>query len=258
MSKILVFAGTKEGRLFSQKAFDFGFDVSISVATDYGKTILKDENLSKDIKILNSRLDKEKMCEIFPDFDFIVDATHPFAVEVSKNIQFACEKNKKTYFRLLRPKIESENFDDIIECSSLSEIADSILNSKIEGNIFISTGSKELECFQKIPDFQNRCFVRVLPTLDSIQKCLDFGFKTKNIIAMQGPFSVSLNEAMFKETKSKILITKESGKIGGFDEKIIASKSCKMKIFVVKRPCDFIGNVFYDFDGFLKIYLEIK
>lgn len=279
--KVLVFAGTTEGRLFACRCAEVGFDTTASVATEYGR-ILAEEKLRSEnqkfqnkesfsnLKIIENRLGESQMENLFSDFDFIVDATHPFALEVTANIKKACEASNKKYFRLLRPssdflKESVKNFgSSFFEFDSLEELCGGICEfdekcaseSKNLPNIFISTGSKELSCFKKIANFAERCFVRVLPSIDSVQKCIEGGFLSKNVIAMQGPFSVALNEAMFRETKSGILVTKESGRAGGFDEKIEAAKNCGMHVFSVKRPKENAEGTFSDIEELIRKICE--
>ena len=107
-----------------------------------------------------------------------------------------------------------------LEFNSNNEAIEYLL--KTDGNILLTTGSKEISQFAKLCD---RIFARVLPSVDSINACISAGVASKNIIAMQGPFSRNLNEAIIKELHCKYLVTKVSGKSGGFDEKIEACEN---------------------------------
>lgn len=243
-NKLLIFAGTTEGRLLAQELSN-DFEITISVATDYGKEILEESKTN--CFILKGRLNLQEMENLIleKNFDFIIDATHPYAIEVTKNIQKACENTKKEYVRFLRSDSQSNFQDENIKIfDSISEIVEFLSKTQIEGNIFVSTGSKEIKEFTKIPNFNEKIFVRVLPSLESISKCIESGISMSRIIAMQGPFSENLNEAMFKETNSKILVTKLSGKIGGTDEKISAAKKCNMQILAISRPSEKFENIF--------------
>jgi precorrin-6x reductase len=53
---------------------------------------------------------------------------------------------------------------------------------------------------------------------------------------MQGPFSETLNRAMFEAADARILVTKDSGREGGFPEKVRAAKALGMKVAVLERP----------------------
>lgn len=240
MTRIFIFAGTTEGRELSEQLSESGFEITISVATEYGAKLLPK---SEKITILQGRLDSERMVSAFlqKDYAFVVDATHPFATEVSKEIKKACNYTKIPYLRLARntgsegiskcPSVQSQNllyFDDV------SSAADWLESQ--EGKIFITTGSKELpKISQKITD-KARLIVRVLPSEESIKICHGCGISQEQIIAMQGPFSEETNSRQFDESGAKILLTKESGVKGGYFEKIRAAKKLGMKIAVIKNP----------------------
>ena len=93
---------------------------------------------------------------------------------------------------------------------------------KLSGAALITTGSKGLAAFTRIPDFARRLYPRVLPRIKSIQTCLDLGFAASRIIAMQGPFSKELNRELMRQFDIKILVTKESGSAGSFPKKAAA------------------------------------
>ena len=107
---------------------------------------------------------------------------------------------------------------------------------KLSGAALITTGSKELAAFTQIPDYKERLYLRVLPAVGSIQTCLAFGFPAKRIIAMQGPFSKELNVALMRQFAIKILVTKESGREGGFPEKREAARELGVQLIVLRRP----------------------
>ena len=55
---------------------------------------------------------------------------------------------------------------------------------------------------------------------------------------MQGPFSEELNYVMLKHTSAKYMVTKESGKVGGFSEKILAASRASATSIVIGRPME--------------------
>lgn len=253
--KVLVFAGTTEGREFFASALRRGFGAAASVATQYGADELSGAIAAEDserAEIRVGRLDEAQMCSFLRTHDFcaVVDATHPYAAEASANIFCACEREKIPYFRLKRNICFScaHVLPHSREFLSIDELCNFLANTNepcyAEGNIFISTGSKNLECFLKIPDFFSRAWVRVLPSAESIEKCVKAGIPRKRIIAMQGPFSADLNEAFFRECGIKILVTKESGAEGGFSEKLAAAKKCGIIVLMIKPPAEKSTRIF--------------
>lgn len=251
---ILIFAGTTEGRLFAKEAVALGFNVFISVATEYGKEdLLEDSTFPKtNCSILQGRLDVEAIQSVIETkcITSVVDATHPYAVIVSHNIIKACNVMGIKYYRLLRdvkiPSLISTSYDK--EFPSLQNLCDFLAKSKnacySKGNIFVSTGSKELLCFSSIPFYKDRVYVRVLPTVESLEKCKAAGILQNHIIAMQGPFSKDMNKVMFKDCNIRILVTKESGISGGYLEKIEAAKESGIIILRIKPPVENIKRTY--------------
>ncbi len=93
MNPVFIFAGTSEGRELSEKLSDSGFFCTVSVATEYGEKLLpQKENLT----VLQGRMKSKQMIEAFSqkNYAFVVDATHTFATEVSKEIKKACDSTK--------------------------------------------------------------------------------------------------------------------------------------------------------------------
>ena len=233
---IFIFAGTSEGREIAEILSQKGFGCTVSVATEYGANLLpKAENLT----VLQGRMKCEKMIAAFSqkNYAFVVDATHPFATEVSKEIKKACNYTQKKYLRLAR----NTNFeqtageDEKIFCfGDILEAGEWLENQS--GKIFVTTGSKELfKLCEKISE-RERLFVRVLPSEESLKICEDCKIPENQIIALQGPFSLETNERQFAESGAKILLTKESGKRGGYSEKIRAAKKLGMTVAVIQNP----------------------
>ncbi len=226
MNKILVFAGTAEGREISEYLAKNAITLTVATATEYGAVMLPK---SSNIKILKGRLAKEEIANLTKDYDLIIDATHPFAKEVSLNIAEGCKKEK--LMRIIR-KENGYNNTEIFE--SIEQACNYLKSTK--GNILVTTGSKELLPYTTISDYANRVFVRMLPTTDAIQKCEELGFSPKNLICMLGPFSEEINIAMLKHTKAKYIVTKETGNTGGVEEKISAANKLNVQVILIGRP----------------------
>ncbi len=225
---VLIFGGTTEGRELFEKLLE-NHRVTLSVAEEYGKGVFQKNHDS----IRVGRLDENQMQKLILDCgaEAVFDATHPYAKNAHEKIKIACENAKIPLLRFCRK--ESEEVDGVEKFDSLDELLEAV--SKTRGNVFVATGSKDIsQIVEKIG--AQRIFARVIPSEKSIRSCLNAGVFPARIIAMQGPFSARLNEAIFLETGAKILITKLSGKSGGEDEKILAAKTCRMRIFALARP----------------------
>lgn len=231
MYKICVFAGTTEGRELVEFLSAQSVSVTACVATEYGETLLSPAD---NLTISAKRLTAEEMKTLFAaeKFSLVVDATHPYAKEVTENIAAACCATGTEYLRLLRSGADAP--DDAVFVSDIAGAVE-YLNT-IDGNILLTTGSKELSKFIPIREFENRVYARVLPMEESLRLCQSAGLKPAHILAMQGPFSKEMNIAMLKSMGAKYMVTKDSGSAGGFDEKIAAAREAGAKLVVIGRP----------------------
>ncbi len=229
MKRVAVFAGTSEGRKLCEFLAARGVHVTAVVATEYGSLVMPE---MPNLIIKEGRLSIDKINELIKDYDFVIDATHPYAEVISANIKVAVETRNIRYLRVVRPSLEYKN---VIECADISE-ACSYLN-KTTGNVLVTTGSKELIPYTTIKDYRQRLYVRVLPAVEAISECYRLGFNASNIICMQGPFSEKMNKAMLEQTDARFLVTKDTGKSGGFSEKLSAAKELGIQVVLIGRPC---------------------
>lgn len=254
MKKVLIYAGTTEGRELAQELARERIYCDISVATEYGRQIM-DEKISPYICILQGRMTAEQMrlkCEN-ERYLAVVDATHPFATEVSVNIRESLKGLDIPYFRLGREKIpgeegerqagerqtgeqqaEEQNYMARKYFQNTAACVEAL--KKTEGKIFLTTGSKELSAFCREETIRKRLVVRVLPGMESLQECVRNGLEGRQIIAMQGPFSKEMNLAMIRQYQASVLVTKESGKTGGEDTKLAAAGEAQIPSYIILRP----------------------
>ena len=105
-----------------------------------------------------------------------------------------------------------------------------------EGNILLAIGAKGLSAFSGLEP--ERLYPRVLPVEESLSACRRAGVPTKNIIAMHGPFSQALNEAILEQYRIRWMVTKDGGSAGGFAEKVSAAQNTGVSLVVIERPED--------------------
>ena len=232
MEKLLLFAGTTEGRELAEFLDRQGVSCHVCAATEYGGQLLDEGTCGH--KIHSGRLDEAGMEALMrrEEIRMAVDATHPYAAAVSSNIREACQKTGCRYLRLLR---EEEAADE--SCVFVDSVEEAVEYLKeTEGPILAATGSKELAKYTALPDYRERVTARVLSTPEAVRESAALGFQGKNLICMQGPFGEELNYAMLLQTKARFMGTKESGKTGGFPEKHRAAKRAGTRLIVVGRP----------------------
>lgn len=224
--KVLVFGGTTEGRLLASELLKRGLEVTVSVATPLGA-----EELSglSGLEIWVGRKEVRELEQAVKSFDRCIDATHPYAVLASTNIRTACQRAGVPCDRLSRAESLAEGVIEVNSCVQAAELL-----AGQEGNILLTTGSKELSAFGNIS--RERLYVRVLPCHESLAACEALGIPHRNILALQGPFGQKLNEAMLEQYRIGWLVTKDGGTAGGFPEKLAAAQNLGVSVVLVKRP----------------------
>lgn len=243
MCKIVIFAGTTEGRELAEFLDRHRVTADVCVATQYGERLLEENTYCR---VHTGRLDEKEMCaflrtcaqtEDYAQAELcVVDATHPYAQEVSVNIRQACAETGADYLRLLR---ESGDCGDVVTVEDTRGAAEFLKTT--QGNVLVTTGSKELSVFAGVPDYRERIYARVLPSPEVAQACAELGFSGKHLICMQGPFTEELNTAMLRQFEAKWLVTKASGKAGGYEEKLRSAKAAGAKVVLIGRPSEVQG-----------------
>lgn len=255
MNELCVFAGTTEGRKLTAFLCDHGVPVYGCTATQYGGTLLESQ---ENLTVSSLRLEEGQMEALFSAhrFSYVIDATHPYAPIVTKNIQDACAATDTPYLRLLREQDAIP--EDALFVESTAQAVEAL--RALPGNILLTTGSKELPAYSALPDFAERAYARVLPVEASLAACRACGLPAAHIFAMQGPFSLDMNLAMLKSINAKILVTKESGATGGFPEKAEAARQAGARLLVIGRPPQVAGMSFEEMAAYLadRLHISVK
>lgn len=246
--KVFLIAGTQDGRELAKILLERGFDVTASVVSDYGRKLL--ENFAG-IKVNDKPLDADELEKLFRDGNFsaVVDASHPYAQNVSSNAISAAQAAKIFYVRYERAQVEITG-ENIFRVENYESAA--IKARELGKNIFLTTGSRNLKIFV---DMLRDCnlTVRILPTAEVLAQCEALNLSPKQIIAIQGAFSVELNVELFKHANAEVIVTKNSGQIGGADTKLEAAKILNLPVVMIDRPKIFYPNVAATFDDVLNL-----
>ncbi len=252
MYKVLVFAGTTEGYEICRFLAEHQIKTMGFVATEYGsKSLTENEYLT----VQTGRLDEAAMEQVFAQEKpkMVLDATHPYAAEVTLNIRTACGQTQTPYKRVLRESGGHE--DKAVYVESVQAAAQYL--DQTQGNVLLTTGSKELAGFTGMKDYQDRLYARVLSLPNVMKACAELGFEGKHLIGMQGPFSRELNAAMLKQYDCKYLVTKDTGKAGGFQDKIDAALECGAVPVIIGRPLKEEGMSVKECKRFLTEYFSL-
>lgn len=225
-----VFAGTTEGRLLCGRLARAGRPVRAFVATDYGGRLAGE---APGVEVCEGRLDADAMGRAVAGCSLVVDATHPYARQVSENLRGACEKAGVPLLRVARPATPLP--PDAVAVGSAREAGEFLVAR--EGEVLVATGAKELGVLAAaMGDQAARLHVRTLPSPEALRACGQAGVPPERVICVQGPVSRSMNVACLRDSRASWLLTKDSGREGGMPEKIGAARECGARLVVIGRP----------------------
>lgn len=237
--RLLLFGGTTEGRLLAEYISGLDCPMLVCVATEYGRDLLP-----PGLRVRTGRLDAAGIKKLIEEEQpgLIIDATHPYAVEVSENIRTAWKDREG--IRLLRclregesgepEKGEAEGKPPVVRVARVEDAVKWL--SGREGRILVTTGSKELAAYSRLEDYKSRLIVRILPAAPAVEACQRLGIEADHIIVAQGPFSEEANRRQLRNYNCSFLVTKDGGRAGGFLEKIRAAGLEGAVAVVIERP----------------------
>lgn len=240
MKKLNVFlmGGTKESiEIIKFIKNNFNSYILTTTTTEYGSKLAIDGGSDATIA---KPLPKDEIINILngkTNFDIFIDATHPFASHVTNTAIEVSKICKIPYIRFERPTSNFENIDDsrVIQVNSFDDAGKLIAKKYNQSNVLHFAGANTMETILKYvsPEY---FYPRILEVKSSLEKCEKLGIKKDHIIPMKGTSTIEENEKLIEKTDASIIITKESGDIGGVIPKIKAANSKNIDVVLITRP----------------------
>ncbi len=239
---LMVIGGTQDSREILKYLSKKKTPYLVTTATSYGAGLA---SRSGEGEVLQGRLNISNMVSIIKEkgIKAIIDASHPFAVDVSQNALEAAQRAEIKYYRYQRPPSILPSSPFIYFAEDYDEAAEKAV--ELGKTIFLATGSKTIKTFTSAAEKKNRrIIVRVLPLESSLKACKEAGLSPKDIIALQDN-SFEVTQALLKVNCADVLVTKDSGKTGGTRDKITAALSLGIPVVVIRQPKVVGEKVFY-------------
>ena len=235
--KILLLGGTKDStELIKHLKANYDTDILTTTTTEYGSKLAleagSDETIARPLL-------KDEIIELInnSDFDLLIDATHPFAEHITQTSLSVSKICEISYIRFERPSLNLNDFDTshIIYVKSFENAGEIISKEIPDGNVLHFAGANTMEDVLKNVS-KERFYPRVLKVPKSMEKCEKLGIDDEHIIAMKGAASLKENIDLIEKYDASVMITKESGEIGGVIEKIEAANQKDISLIMIKRP----------------------
>ena len=222
---ILVFGGTTEGRKAVETLEEAGSLYYYSTRSD-GQQV----ELLNGIR-LEGELDVPKMIAICREHDIrlIIDAAHPFAEELHRNLLFLAKHIGAPIIRYDR--IYPEHDSDLIWCKDYEE-AIRQLEARGITRLLALTGVNTIGRLRPYWEKHEDCWFRILNRRASKYVAMANRFPEERLVYYQTDGTKELIEAFHPQA----IITKESGLSGGFEEKVAVAREAGISVFVVERP----------------------
>jgi cobalt-precorrin-5B (C1)-methyltransferase len=221
---ILVFGGTTEGRMAAKVLEESGATYYYSTRSD-----LQDIQLVHGYHVTGA-MEVPEMVAFCQEHDIrlIVDAAHPFAVNLHRNVVDLAGQIGVPVIRYDR--IYPPHDEEFVWCKDYND-AISQLEAHGINRLLALTGVNTIGPMRAFWQ-QQECWYRILNRDESLDKVQKAGFPADHLVYYEKDDTA----ALIQQLSPQAIITKESGMSGGFDEKVHAAQQAGIKVFVVERP----------------------
>ena len=233
-NKVWLIGGTSDSVAIAKILTANNISFVVSVTTPTAQALY-----TEDTQIFVGCMNLEKM-QFFcreKDIKAIVDASHPYAVEVSQNAIAISTRLNIPYLRYERKDYRALDLTNtnsaILELNSFDAL---LSKDYLQGHkVLLAIGCKVLDRFKS---WQTRAtlYARVLPKIKSLTTALDAGFTSDRLIAIRPPLDIALERALWQQWNISLVVTKASGKAGGEDIKRQLATELNIPLIIIKRP----------------------
>lgn len=158
--------------------------------------------------------------------DRVVDATHPFAAQMSSNAVTACAVTGIPLVALERAPWRPEEGDRWIEVDTLEDAVAAVGDAP--RRVFLGIGRLHLDAF--VPKPQHHYLVRLV---DAPREELPLPNVT--VVVARGPFDVAGDRALMAQHGSEVVVSKNAGGTAAV-AKIVAARDLGLPVVMVRRP----------------------
>jgi len=156
----------------------------------------------------------------------LIDATHPFAAEISNAARLACDQLRVPRLLLLRPAWRRHPLDRWIEVDSIEAAAQIV--GRVGRRAFLTVGASDIAAFTTASSV--RFVVRVI---DPPHERLPLRFH--ELVLGRGPFALSDERHLLQRHAIDVLVCKASGG-AATEAKLVAARELSLPVIMVRRP----------------------
>jgi precorrin-6A/cobalt-precorrin-6A reductase len=230
--RILLLSGTSEGPPLARALLAAGFEVRATVTRDEARENLFGP-LNGEVRVEARGFTEESLTAFLGqhEADLVLDATHPFAVRITRIAHAVCLRLGVPYVRFERPDWEPPRGTHLV--NTFAAAAETL--PSLGSRVLLTIGAKQLKHFAHLQGGMH-LVARILPSVLSLQQALAAGFTPDRLQCLRPPFSRAFNRAILEEYRIDLLVTKASGREGGVEEKVLAAADLGVKVLMICRP----------------------
>ncbi len=231
--RLWLIGGTTESVVLTQAIASLGLLCTVTVTTAAAQALYpKTSMLRVRVGCLNAEQLKQFLKE--QEIVAILDASHPYAVEISQMAIEAAADRQIPYLRFERPIVEPQF--ETAAVTSLDSFETLLASEYLDQQrVLLTVGYKALPLFRS---WQNRStlFARILPSVTSLEAAIAAGFTSDRIIALRPPITAELEKALWRHWDISLVVTKASGVAGGEDTKRSVAAELGIPLVIIARP----------------------
>ena len=231
--RIWLIGGTQESVQLAAALADATLPCTISVTTESARALYP---TAPTLRVWVGRLNHTELEEFLQQQQIVavLDASHPYAVEISTSAIAATQKRQIPYLRYERPVVDTQLArSPLIQLDSFDTLlAGDYLHSS---RVLLTVGYRPLQLFRPWHD-RSTLFARILPSAIALEAAYCAGFTPDRLICLRPPISADLERALWRQWEISLVVTKASGTAGGEDIKRTVAAELGIPLVVINRP----------------------
>jgi precorrin-6A/cobalt-precorrin-6A reductase len=158
--------------------------------------------------------------------DCVIDATHPFAAEISASARQACDNVGVRRLMLVRPPWRRHPLDRWIEVDGIEAAA--AIVARVGQRAWLTSGASSIQAFALVHNVQ--FLVRLVDPPQA-----ELPLRQYQVVIGRGPFSLTEERHLLQRHAIDVLVCKASGG-GATEAKLIAARELSLPVIMVRRP----------------------
>ena len=231
--RLWLIGGTQESAELAKAIAHFHLPCIVTVTTEAARTLYP--SISS-LQVWVGYLDAVQLERFLNEQGIvaILDASHPYAAEISKIAIATAQKQHIPYLRYERPVIDASlQKQSVIELDSFDTL---LSGDYLQGQrVLLTVGYRSLSLFRPWQE-KSTLFARILPSVTALEAALQAGFTPNKLIALRPPISAELETALWRQWDISLVVTKASGTAGGEEIKRRVAAELGIPLVAIARP----------------------